>query len=361
MPDPLAPVLAPQLSGKMPKNLRDLPLLAGDRKFTESDFQKVTRSAAQRRAARRTSRSVPSFPVSIAPARITTGSRPITPRWVRYPLEFQLAGVGLGTLAVNKDRFNRIDRYGLFAMHGNPTAIVTPLRVPEATAGAGAGGAGAGGSGAPGAASGTVGGTADAPGTLTVQQQPPEFSPRFAQTQNGSVPAWANACIVDLDPNHVEWLYNRGTYAMGFVVDRLGYVDGIVVAGIQSDIANTQLEDPEHTIKLGDDLRKVLFRYGYPDSFTTYLVTISGGQASAGGAAPAGGAGGAPGAAPGAAGAGAAGSGTTNNLNRIFEVRYEQSYNVVFTISYNRVVRIYIFGDPDYFTEARRNRLRTQY
>jgi len=42
-------------------------------------------------------------------------------------------------------------------------------------------------------------------------------------------------------------------------------------------------------------------------------------------------------------------------------VRYEQSYNVVFTVSYNRVVRMYIFGDPDYFNEARRNRLRTQY
>ncbi len=382
MPDPLAPVLAPDFNGKMPAKLRDLPGLASDRAMSEKDFQQITRISAQRRTSTRrtrnttrtSSRSIPSFPISIAPAAISAVPRRVTPQWVRYPLEFQLAGVALGTLAVNKDGFNRIDRYGLFAMHGNPTAIVVPLR-KEVTAG-GALDAGAKSSGGQGGASGTTGGTtggnADAPKTLTVQQQPPEYSPRFALTANGSVPAWANACIVDLDDNHVEWLYNRGTYAMGFVVDRLGYVDAIVVAGIQSDIANTQLEDPEHTIRLGDDLRKVLFRYGYPDSFSTYLVTVTGGQASAAGGAggntggaPTGGVpergGGAGSGAGGAAGSGGAGSGATNNINRIFEVRYEQSYNIVFTVSYNRVVRIYIFGDPDYFTEARRNRLRTQY
>ncbi len=399
MPDPLAPVLTPEFDGKMPKNLRDLPAF-GDRAMSERDFQQITRSSAQRtrRTTRRTTRitrSVPMFPSSIAPAQIVGAQRTITPHWVRYPLEFQLAGVGLGTLAVNKDRFDRIDRYGLFAMHGNPTAIVVPIRQAAASGGSGGasgsggegssqgspqGSAGGSGGGSGSSGGGSVGGTADAPGTLSVQQQPPEYSPRFALSQNGSVPAWANACIVDLDSNHVEWLYNRGNYAMGFVVDRLGYVDGIVVAGIQSDIANTQLEDPEHTVKLGDDLRKVLFRYGYPDSFTTYLVSFGGG-ASAGsggggasgggsqGGAPSGGQGGAPsggeggssgGGASGGGGAGG-GSGATNNINRVFEVRYEQSYNIVFTISYNRVVRMYIFGDPDYFTEARRNRLRTQY
>lgn len=346
MPDPLMPVLAPRIAGKkLPRSLQALP---GSRRMTERDFKKITRASAQQRA-----RRVPRFPVSIAPARIARPARNTPPRWVRYPLEFQLAGVGLGTLAVNKDRFNRIDRYGLFAMHGNPTAIVVPVRqAPEATGGSGVPGGGgvpgssSGGSG--GGSGGEIAGTADvAPTTLSVQQQPPEFSPRFPDTQNGSVPAWANAALVDLDENHVLWLYNRGTYAMGFAVDRLGYVDAIVVAGIESDVANTQLEDPEHTIRLGDDLRKVMFRYGYPDSFNTYLVSTGAGGGGGGGGALGGG--------------GGAGGGTTNNINRVFEVRYEQSYNVVFTVSYNRVVRIYIFGDPDYFNEARRNRLRTQY
>ncbi|HVF85167.1 MAG TPA: hypothetical protein VM821_04240, partial [Abditibacteriaceae bacterium] len=117
----------------------------------------------------------------------------------------------------------------------------------------------------------------------------------------------------------------------------------------------------------GDDLRKVMFRYGYPDSFNTYTVSTGGG---AGGGAPGGGAPGGMGGPPGgmggppgggAPGGGGAGGGGTNNINRVFELRYEQSYNVVFTVSYNRVVRMYIFGDPDYFNEARRNRLRTQY
>jgi hypothetical protein len=366
MADPLLPILAPRLDGKkLPRSLQTLP---GARRMTESDFKKITRASAQRRA-----RRVPRFPISIAPARIGSATRNAPPRWVRYPLEFQLGGVSLGTLAVNKDRFNRIDRYGLFAMHGNPTAIVVPVRQAAVTGGPGGMGMGGpppgmGGPPGGGGGGGQTAGTSDVmPGTLSVQQQPPEFSPRFADSQNGSVPAWANAALVDLDENHVLWLYNRGTYAMGFAVDRLGYVDAIVVAGTQSGIANTQLEDPEHTIRLGDDLRKVMFRYGYPDSFNTYTVSTGGG---AGGGAPGGGAPGGMGGPPGgmggppgggAPGGGGAGGGGTNNINRVFELRYEQSYNVVFTVSYNRVVRMYIFGDPDYFNEARRNRLRTQY
>lgn len=363
MADPLLPILAPQrLDGKgLPKSLSNLPLLG--KKVGEKEFKTLTRTAAQRRTTRRTVRRNPAFPAPLPPAVIARAPRTTTPRWVRYPLEFQLAGVGLGTLAVNKDRYNRIDRYGLFAMHGNPTAVVAPIRVPVVESEGGAGGGGRGGAGGGGQGAGDVAGTADAPKTLTIGQQPPEYSPRFGLSQNGTVPAWANACIVDLDENHVEWLYNRGTYAMGFVVDRLGYVDGIVVAGTQSNIANTQLEDPEHTVRLGDDLRKVLFRYGYPDSFSSYLVTLSGQvSAPAAGGGNATGQGGRGGAGGGGGGAqGTTGTSGTNNVHRIFEVRYEQSYNIVFTVAYNRVIRMYIFGDPDYFNAARRQNLRTSY
>jgi hypothetical protein len=81
----------------------------------------------------------PAFPRSVAPARVRrTAARPVVPRWVRYPLEFQLCGIGLGTRAVDKDRFNRIDRYGLFAMHGNPTAVVVPT-VSQTAGGPGGG------------------------------------------------------------------------------------------------------------------------------------------------------------------------------------------------------------------------------
>jgi hypothetical protein len=56
------------------------------------------------------------------------------------------------------------------------------------------------------------------------------------------------------------------------------------------------------------------------------------------------------------------GGGVAGNAGfRTFELRYEQSYNVVFTIRDNRVVRIYIFGDPDFFNAQRRRALRTLY
>ncbi|RYX80412.1 hypothetical protein EON83_28780 [bacterium] len=50
-----------------------------------------------------------------------------------------------------------------------------------------------------------------------------------------------------------------------------------------------------------------------------------------------------------------------NATYRTYDLRYDQTYNTVFTIRNNRVVRIYIFGDPDFFNDQRRNALRTRY
>jgi hypothetical protein len=201
-------------------------------------------------------------------------------------------------------------------------------------------------------------------------QTPPEAASLFPQVERGGgLPGWALAVTVKLDNNHVQWLYNRGTYSMGFVVDRLGFVDAIIVAGIESDITRTQLEDPVHTVKLGDDLRKVLFRYGYPDDVVPLAsdpTATANDTTGAPGAAAAGAAGAAAGPA-GGEGGGEAGGGITadaagtNGAFRTFDLRYEQSYNVVFTIRNNRVVRVYIFGDPDFFNAQRRNQLRTRY
>ncbi len=348
------------------------------------------------------------FPRPIPPAAVPSGrysatgrrgSRAVVPNWVRYPLEFQLCGIGLGTKAVDKDRFNRIDRYGLFALHGNPTAVVIPIVL----AGGGAGGGSGGGSGAPGGGSGAPGGPppgAGGPGgpdasgaatttttttNLTLRQTPPGVTALFPQSQLGGLPDWALAVTVDLKPGEVEWLYKRDTFAMGFVVDKLGYCEAIIAAGPQSPIARTQQEDPLHTVKLGDDFRKVLFRYGYPDdtvplgpdpvaAANSQTGTPGGagatgaGGASGGGSGPAGGglAGGAPGptttGGAGAGGPGAIAAGVpTNGAFRTYDLRYDQTYNTVFTVRNNRVVRIVIFGDPDFFTDARRNSLRTRY
>jgi hypothetical protein len=352
--------LNPLLNGApLPKTMQNLP--GAEPVPGVWPLPKLTAKTAKTRSnAQRFPRPAPP---GLAPAPIRR-TAPAVPRWVRYPLEFQLAGIGIGTRAVDKDRFNRIDRYGLFAMHGNPTAVVVPSVVTGGTTGPG----------------------------ISVQQQPPEVAALFPGSRGGGLPDWASAITVSLDNNHVQWLYNRETFSMGFVVDRLGFVDAIVVAGTSSPIARTQLEDPVHTIKLGDDLRKVLFRYGYPDTIETYTVSVAGagvgappaaggagGEGSAPGGPPGGqggpppGYGGAPGGAsggppgsqggpPGADGAGGAGAAQAmNNAYRTFELRYEQSYNVVFTIRNNRVVRIYIFGDPDFFNDRRRRLFRASY
>ncbi len=337
-------------------------------------FKKVDPKAYDRYAQNFPRPVAPAAPGGFAPA------TPTLPKWVRYPLEFQLAGIGLGTRAVDKDRFNRIDRYGLFALHGNPTAVVRAVE-SATTGGGGEGGAPGGPAGAPGGPAGAPGADGGAAGgptntNLTLLQQPPEIAALFpGASPQGGLPSWALAVTVELDQNHVQWLYKRDSYAMGFVVDRLGFVDAIIVAGERSDISNTQLEDPVHTVKLGDDFRKVVFRYGYPDDIVPLAADPAatanattgapGGGAAGGGAGGAGGAapGGAP-AAPGAPGGGDAGgaAGTVDNAAyRTYDLRYEQSYNVVFTIRNNRVVRIYIFGDPDFFNQQRRNTLRRQY
>jgi len=350
------------------------------------------------------------FPRPLPPAAVPSnrysatnrrGARSIVPQWVRYPLEFQLCGIGLGTKAVDKDRFNRIDRYGLFALHGNPTAVVLPLIGATGGGGAGAGGAaggpGAGGNGggaptgAPGdLQNGGAGGAGVAVVTttnLTLQQTPPGVATLFPSSQLGGLPDWALAITVDLKPGEVEWLYKRDTFAMGFVVDKFGYCEAIIAAGITSPIARTQQEDPIHTVKLGDDFRKVLFRYGYPDDLQPLGADVASANSTTGtpgGGAGGGAAGGAPGGAagiggggarggggptgapPGAGAAGAAGGGAAtaapdNGAFRTYDLRYDQTYNTVFTIRNNRVVRMYIFGDPDFFTDARRNSLRTRY
>jgi hypothetical protein len=362
----VAPALQPYWEGHALKApMRDLlngatPDLGAMVKQTDGTWKKVEAK-----------RFAQAFPRPVAPAAVRgANSAPVVPKWVRYPLEFQLAGIGLGSKAVDKDRYNRIDRYGLFAIHGNPTAVVRSIPMAGgAGGGAAAGGAGTGGAAAAAggaAAAGAAEVVAPTTANLTLSQTPPEIASLFPGSQQGGLPDWALAVTVQLDNNHVEWLYKRETYSMGFVVDRLGFVDAIIVAGISSPIASTQLEDPVHTVQLGDDLRKVLFRYGYPDDIVP-LASDPEAVANPATGEPGGGGAGTPAAAAGGE-AGAAGAGgeaaavqVVNGAFRTYDLRYEQSYNVVFTIRNNRVVRIYIFGDPDFFNAQRRQLLRTKY
>lgn len=131
-----------------------------------------------------------------------------------------------------------------------------------------AGGPGAFPGGAPGApGAGPGGGGATAGG---LQTQP--------------FPIWALAVWVDLQPNDVEWVYNKGPVVMGFVLDRDGYCKVIAVAAEKCDYARTQLWRPHRYVKLGDDFKRVIYRYGYPDETVTFSssgpgeVGVGGGQ-----------------------------------------------------------------------------------
>ena len=118
----------------------------------------------------------------------------IVPHWVRYAFEFQLCGVALGSRAVDRDPQNKIDRYSLFFVHGNPTALVAP-----------------------------------GVGTLTQGQAPPGSGvPILEQTPNAP---WLQAVSIGIPAGHVMWLYRRDDFAMGYVVDPLGFVTAITVAG----------------------------------------------------------------------------------------------------------------------------------
>ncbi len=351
----------------------------------------------------------------------------VVPHWVRYPFEFQLCGIALGTRGVDRDPANKIDRYSLFFVHGNPTAVVS---------------------------AGT--------GVVSAAQAPPgSGAPVLETTPNAP---WMSAVNISIPGGHIMWLYRRDGFAMGYVIDPLGFVTAITVAGDDCPIAATQMGDPYHKVQLGDDFRKVLWRYGYPDILTLFGESGAGAGGGAGGAGDGGGGAGAlsgilqgpsyvrapnqrqqrdvellasrlanvttqssarfkpgrnsevpplppaslevrmsafggamamgggamgPGASglgggamgpgggaagpgggssggfgDGGAGGGAVGGGTAGIGGTAFttyQLDYRDTYNVMFTIRNNQVVRIFIWGDPDYFTDRQRKIMRVAF
>ncbi|MEN6403998.1 MAG: hypothetical protein ABFD94_18795 [Armatimonadia bacterium] len=83
--------------------------------------------------------------------------------------------------------------------------------------------------------------------------------------QTEPFPIWAMAVWVDLGAGDVEWVYNEGPVVLGFVLDRNGFVKVVAVAAEKCNFARTALWRPHRYIKLGDDFKRVIYRYGYPD------------------------------------------------------------------------------------------------
>jgi len=138
-------------------------------------------------------------------------------------------------------------------------------------------------------------------------------------------PLWALAIWVDLGANQVEWVYNKGPVVVGFVLDRDGFVVTIAVAAEKCDYARTALWRPHRYIKLGDDFKRVLYRYGYPDEQGTFTSTGPG-EASPGGGTVT-----------------VQFGQTTRTFSRDVYLRYTQNNNIEFTLHDMVVTRMYIW------------------
>jgi len=129
--------------------------------------------------------------------------------------------------------------------------------------------------------------------------------------------AWVIPPFVQLDTNEVYFVYRRQGAHLNFLMKLTGTegrkefrVVAITVAGRRYDGARTAKGDPFKSIKLGDDLQRVLMRYGQPDEIFYYNpVTLQ----------------------------------VVNTPTRNLILRYHRTSNIEFTTLENKVVRIFIF------------------
>jgi hypothetical protein len=138
-------------------------------------------------------------------------------------------------------------------------------------------------------------------------------------------PIWALAVWVDLEARDVEWVYQKGPVVMGFVLDRDGFCKVIAVAAENCNYARTSLWQPHKYIKLGDNFKRVMYRYGYPDETITFNASGPGEVGTGGGEVS------------------VQFGQTTRTYSRDCLLRYTQNNNVEFTLHDMVVSRIYIW------------------
>jgi hypothetical protein len=272
-------------------------------------------------------------------------------------LERQLAGVRLGAPVIAYDETGRLRSDCLLSIWGMPDY----LAIPPTTGGQG--GAGAPGMpGMPGAPTGAMpgapfggggvgmgssfGGQPTLPGVMAgvsgmaqlagspIGRPPLPGMPGMAPGGMPGMPgvggattgmpprlwdlAWVFPPFVQVGRNEVFFVYKRGAANLCFLVElmedqRSGArmeVIGISVAGERFDGARTAMGDPFKSVKLGDEMGRVLLRYGQPDEIVYFnpvnLQIVP-----------------------------------TPTGNVI--LRYHKSSNIEFTVYNGRVVRIFIF------------------
>ena len=157
-----------------------------------------------------------------------------------------------------------------------------------------------------------------------------------AALQRNPFPRWALPVWFDLEGYEVEWFYRIGPVVLGIVLDRDGYVKTIAVAARECNFARTALWVPHGYVKLGDDYKRVIYRYGWPDRMLHYYATEPGEVSpdtlawGAGGGDPVL-----------AFGWDAIGRAATREAMLL----YDDSSNITFTIHDMKVVRIHIWSN----------------
>jgi hypothetical protein len=112
----------------------------------------------------------------------------------------------------------------------------------------------------------------------------------------------------------VEWIYNDGPAVFGFILDQDGYIDEMILVGEELDYARTAMWRPHQYVKLGDNYKRVLYRYGYPDRQVGFTGGTGAGVAS-----------------------------TTSSYTRNVELYYVVRNNIIFTLHDMKVTRIRIW------------------
>lgn len=264
---------------------------------------------------------------------------------VAYAREVQLAGMRLGQHAIN-----------LLDVYGQPMGIATGQGEEFASGGGGAAmGVGMEGMGMPGMEMGGpamgMPGAEAMPGAMPPEPgMMPEGAPPMGPgefpgaevgmegaaaapggaaaaggVQRNPYPLWALPVWVSLGANEVQWLYRVGPVVLGFVLDRDGYIKSIAVAAENCDFARTALWQPHQYVKLGDNYKRVLYRYGWPDETLTYYATGPGEVGTGGGPVS------------------VTWNGVTREFSRDVILRYTEHNNIEFTFHNMKCVRIHIW------------------
>jgi hypothetical protein len=246
--------------------------------------------------------------------------------------EVQLAGIRLGQHAVN-----------LLDIYGQPMGIATGQG--EAFAGGAAAGVGMEGMGMdmgmgmegmpmemmPMDEPGMVEPGMEGPGAfpegemMMDEGMGPGAAATAGDVQANPYPLWALPVWVDLGSNQIQWLYRVGPVVLGFVLDRDGYIESIAVAGEECNFARTSMWQPHQYVKLGDNYKHVIYRYGWPDETLTYYSTGPGEVGTGGGPVS------------------VSFGGSVREFSRDAILRYTEHNNIDFTFHNMKLVRIHIW------------------